>query len=136
MSIPASRLAAIAVGGALGATLRYAIGTWIQALRVAESRPGEATFPWVSVVVNLSGCLLIGLLAGLFHQRLMDHPDLGAFVFVGVLGAYTTFSTFALETLLLFEKGSVALALTNGLGSPILGVVGVWLGAVLGRLVR
>ena len=134
MPTTTTRVLAIAGGGALGALLRYGVATWIQTSRIAYGRPAGASFPWGTVGVNLSGCLLIGLLAGLFQRRLLDHPDLRAFVFIGVLGAYTTFSTFALETLTLLEEGSLGLAFVNGLGSPALGVVGVWLGSLLARL--
>lgn len=123
---------AIAAGGAMGAVLRYGVGGWVQDTRLAE--PGRwfgAALPWGTLVVNLSGCLLIGLLAGLMQRRLLVHPDLRALVLIGLLGGYTTFSTFALETLRLVQEGSLGAALANGLGSPLLGLVGVWLGDML-----
>jgi fluoride exporter len=134
MSSTTTRLLAIAAGGAAGALLRYAVAGWVETSRLAYGRPAGVSFPWGTVAVNLSGCLLIGLFAGLFHRRLLEHPDLRAFVFIGVLGAYTTFSTFALETLTLLEEGSPGLAFANGFGSPALGVLGVWLGSLLAHL--
>lgn len=128
------RILAIALGSALGAVLRFQVSGWIERSRLlASGRFFGGVFPWGTLLVNLSGCLLIGLLAGVLHQRLLVPPDVRAFVLVGCLGGYTTFSTFGLETFRLLESGSWELALANGLGSPILGVVGVWLGATLVR---
>lgn len=133
MSTTASRLAAIALGGALGALLRYGVTILVHG-RLASGRLFGASFPWGTVAVNLSGCLAIGVVAGLFQRRLFESPQLGAFLLIGVLGSYTTFSTFAFETLGLFRQGSPGLALLNGLGSPMLGLLGVWLGDSLSRL--
>ena len=128
------RILAIALGGALGAVLRFQVAGWVERSRLlASGRFFGGVFPWGTLLVNLSGCLLIGFLAGLLQQRLLAPPDLRAFVLVGCLGGYTTFSTFALETLRLIHSGSWELALVNGLGSPILGLVGVWIGAALVR---
>ncbi len=127
------RFLAIAAGGALGALARYALTVGIQGSRwVATSRLGSA-FPWGTLAVNLLGCLAIGLLAGLFHRRGTVDPELRAFLLIGLLGGFTTFSTFALESTALLKGGSYGLALLNAVGSPLLGLFGVWLGDSLSR---
>ena len=121
---------AVGAGGALGAVLRMVIGGWVQSGAV---RPGA--FPWGTFVVNLTGCLAIGLCVGLLQKRGLGESQVQAMVLVGLLGGYTTFSTFALETLGLIHQGSYGAALANGVGAPILGVVGVVLGDALSRWV-
>jgi CrcB protein len=90
------RWLAVFVGGGLGATLRYAIGGWVQ------SAIGSF-FPWGTLVVNASGCLAIGVLATLLEERSLLGPSWRLFLLVGVLGGYTTFSSFGLETWRLVE---------------------------------
>ncbi|MCB1035185.1 MAG: fluoride efflux transporter CrcB [Acidobacteria bacterium] len=127
------RTLSIALGGALGALARFALSGWINSFSYMDSgRPG-AVFPWGTLAVNLAGCLGIGLLAGIFHRRVVA-PELRALLLIGFLGGFTTFSTFALESLELVRGGSTGLALANALGSPLLGLAGVWLGDALSRL--
>ena len=122
---------AAAAGGAVGAYLRWALGGWLQ--RAAWASPANQYFPVGTLAVNLSGCFAIGLLAALVHERLLLAPPARTFLLVGVLGGYTTFSTFALETLTLIEEGSFALATLNALGSVVFGLLGVAAGALLAR---
>lgn len=127
------RLIWVAAGGALGSALRYLLGGWVQTARwVDRLTGGWPVFPWGTLAVNLSGCLAIGLLAGLFEQRLAS-PGLRLFLLVGVLGGFTTFSTFGLETQRLLEEGSLALAAANAGLSLGGGLLGVLLGLALGR---
>lgn len=129
------RLLAIGAGGALGAVLRFLTSEVVGQSRWAQpSRFLGSSFPWGILVVNLTGCLAIGLVTGLCHRRLLLQPDLRAFLLVGLLGGYTTFSTFSLDTLELLRGGDHLPGLINGLGSPILGVLGVWLGLSLTKL--
>jgi CrcB protein len=119
-------IAAIAAGGSLGALARYGIDVGIE-------QRAEALFPWSTFVINLSGCLLVGVLIGTLVDR-HDTPEwvrLG--LVVGFCGAYTTFSTFAQETLGLVEERIAALAVLNGAGSIVLGVVAVFVGERAGR---
>ncbi len=129
------RLLVIGAGGALGAILRFLTSEAVSHSRWAQpSRVLGSSFPWGTLVVNLTGCLAIGVATGLCYRRLLLHPDLRAFLLVGLLGGYTTFSTFSLETLELLRDGDHLPALINGLGSPILGIFGVWLGLSLSKL--
>jgi len=114
----------IALGGALGASARYLL------VGVVQSFSGSL-FPLGTLVVNALGSFLLGY----FYEAALRSavtPELRAFFAVGVLGAFTTFSTFSYETLGLLREGATLPALLYGLGSPVLGVgaalVGVWLG--------
>jgi CrcB protein len=125
------RILAIAAGGACGALLRAAVSGWIQQSRLGAHRLGSPVFPWGTFLVNLSGCLAIGLLVGFLERRFSLSPELQAFLLLGLLGGYTTFSTFALEAVQLLESGSPWLALTYALSSPFFGILGVLLGSGL-----
>ena len=124
---------AVAGGGALGAWLRYQVSGWVH--RSVWSGGLSDRFPLGTFVVNLSGCFLLGLLAGLFYERSSVTPGLRAFLLIGVLGGYTTFSTFAMESLDLLRYGSWGLALTNVVASPTLGLLGAYLGSTAARAV-
>lgn len=115
----------VALGGALGATLRYGTSVWM--LQLWEEPRVMATW-----TVNLVGCLLIGILAPMLG-RVGLADELQFFLVVGFLGSLTTFSTFSLETMVLWQEGFGAAALINAVGSVVLGLVCVWLGLHLGR---
>ena len=117
----------VGLGGFIGASLRYATG-----LFVGRFVP-EAQFPYGTFVVNVLGCLLIGFLAGFTDSRLILNDTSRAFVFTGMLGAFTTFSTFSYETLGLFQNGQTSPALTNLGLQIILGLLAVWLGIQLSK---
>jgi CrcB protein len=119
-------LIAIALGGSVGAVARFLVANSIYAWL------GRG-FPHGTLFVNVSGCLLMGLLTELMLQRFAMAVEYRAAVLVGFLGAYTTFSTFALETLYLFEQGSLLKAFLNIFLSTVLCVTGVWFGLVWGR---
>lgn len=120
-----SRLLMIAVGGALGALLRYGISGW--AYRLA----GEG-FPWGTLAVNLIGCLAIGVLWAGFERSPLP-AEWSGFLFVGLLGAFTTYSTFALESMNLLRDGEVALALVNVVASSVGGILLAFGGLAAGR---
>ncbi len=119
---------AIAGGGAVGALLRFWVSTWVYA------RLGR-DFPWGTLAVNVVGSLLMGLLYILLIERLSVPPVWRAALLVGLLGAFTTFSTFSIETLNLIEDGALLRALMNILLSVTLCLFGAWLGVLLGRTI-
>jgi fluoride exporter len=119
------RVVYVAAGGALGATARYLLSTWI------AGRAGP-DFPWGTFVINLSGSFLIGLVLGLVEAGSLS-SDARLFLAVGVLGGYTTFSTFTYESLGLIAEGNLAAFLFNSLGQFTSGLVAVYLGLVLSR---
>jgi CrcB protein len=122
----------VALGGALGSVARYACS-------VTAARWLGAGFPWGTLFVNVAGSFSIGLLAALVavDGRPLLGADARALVIVGVLGGFTTFSSFSLETLELARGGALGAAALNVVGSVALCLVGVWLGfATAGLLNR
>lgn len=115
----------VAGGGALGSMARYGISEW------TRSRFGER-FPWGTFAVNVSGSLLLGLILGLALTGKTSR-EARAFLGAGFMGAFTTFSTFSLETWALFESGKLAAAALNVIGNLGLGLVGAAAGFALGR---
>jgi len=117
---------AIAAGGAVGALLRY----WTSI--AVHSRLGAA-FPYGTLAVNILGSLLMGFLYIWLIERMAAGPALRAFLLIGVLGAFTTFSTFSMETLNLMEAGHPGKALANVLVSVIVCVAAAGLGVLAAR---
>ena len=113
-------------GGGAGSMLRYAVGLWVE----ARTGPG---FPWGTFAVNVSGCFLIGVLATLADEHRLITPAARLTLVTGVLGGFTTFSTFGLETWELVEDGRAALALVNVFGSIAAGLFAVAVGVALTR---
>jgi len=111
----------IAAGGAFGSVLRYAVQGWVQRL-------GGGVFPIGTLAVNVSSCLAIGLLAGFFAGPQLIREEYRIGLTVGVLGGYSTFSTFGLESFNLANDGEFRLALLNVLLSCGVGFAAVWLG--------
>lgn len=121
-----TQLLAIALGGAAGALLRFWVSTGVYALL------GRG-FPYGTLAVNLLGSLAIGFLSVLFLERLSLGPEWRAGVLVGLLGAFTTFSTFSFETLALIEQGRLGAAAGNMAVSVAGCILATWLGLMLGR---
>ena len=115
----------IIIGSGAGGVLRYLLSRWVYSL-------SSGSFPIGTMVVNLSGCLIIGFLTGIFEQWIIS-PNMRLFVFVGFLGGFTTFSTFGLETFNLLKEAEIKYALSNLLISNILGVGLVFAGFILSQ---
>jgi CrcB protein len=114
--------AAVGLGGAVGSTLRHAVN-------VATARAFGEPGPWATAVVNASGCAVIGVLAGLAAGgRLPLPPPARLFLFVGVLGGYTTFSSYALDTFTLAQGGRHLAAAANAAGQAVIGLAAVTMG--------
>ncbi len=121
-----SQALAIAAGGAVGALLRYWTSLSVHGLL------GRA-FPYGTLTVNVVGSLVMGVLYVLLLERLTLGPEWRAALLVGLLGAFTTFSTFSLETMNILEQGAYLKALLNVLLNVTLCLAAVWLGIVTGR---
>ncbi len=115
----------IGVGGFLGALLRYSVSG------VVQSWSKSLHFPYGTLVVNLLGCLLIGVLSQVAEVRGVISPEARSFIFIGLLGAFTTFSTFGNDTVSLFQEGKDLLSFINIGLHLVLGLSAVWLGRSL-----
>jgi fluoride exporter len=120
-------LLAIALGGMIGATARYKVSTWITV--------SAGGFPWATFWTNVSGSLVLGALLVVLVERFPPSRYAQAFAGTGVLGAYTTFSTFSVETDLLVKDGHVGTAIAYVVASLVVGIAVAWLGIVLARRV-
>ncbi len=116
----------IAIGGAFGAVLRYGASVSVYSVL------GRG-FPYGTLFVNVSGSLLMGLLSVIMLERFDVGPEWRAAVMVGVLGSFTTFSTFSIETLNLLEQGELWRAMANIVLSVFVCLVAVWFGVLIGR---
>lgn len=114
--------AVVGSGGFIGALARYGLSGLV------HRQVPLAAFPYGTLVVNLLGCLLIGVLAGLADSRQLFGPEFRLFALIGVLGGFTTFSTFGYETLALVRDAEYLRAVTNVSVHVILGLALVWLG--------
>ena len=121
-----SQVMAIAVGGAFGSVLRYGLSTWVHTF------VGRG-FPYGTLAVNVLGCLAMGFLFVLLVERMGESALWRAGLLIGVLGGFTTFSTFSIETFNLIEQGAMAKAAGNMAASLILCVGATWLGVILAR---
>jgi CrcB protein len=119
----------IGLGGALGSMVRFGLGSFID----TNVQKTGYVFPWGTIIVNVTGCFIIGFIftisAG--EGRLMLGSLTRQFIMIGILGGYTTFSSFSLQTLTLAQSGQWWGAVANVLLSVVLCLVGVWLGALL-----
>jgi CrcB protein len=120
---------AVALGGALGSLARF----WLAAAIAVLTGP---RFPWGTLLINVLGSFVIGLVAAvtLLPARVAMHPDVRVFLMVGICGGFTTFSAFSLQTLELLQSGAVGAALGYMTGSLLLCVGAVWVGWLLGRV--
>ncbi|MBX9951580.1 MAG: fluoride efflux transporter CrcB [Candidatus Obscuribacterales bacterium] len=120
----------IFVGAGIGGVFRFLCSTFVQKMT------GGWMFPLGTFAVNMLGCLLIGYLMQLSESRGVFQAEGRLFVFVGVLGGFTTFSSFGLETFHLLRDGEYMFAIANAVGQVVLGLVLVWLGIVAARLLH
>jgi CrcB protein len=119
----------VGIGGAIGSIARAGMTDLV-------TRWVGKDFPFGTVVVNITGAIVMGLLAGYGETepgKLIFSPGARAFLMIGVLGGYTTFSSFSLQTFLLMEQGNITGALLNVLLSVLLCVAGIWLGFTMIR---
>lgn len=123
-----SRLLLIGFAGFAGTLLRY----WISG-EIAR-RYGE-TFPLGTLVVNALGCFIIGFLFYFFYERALGSPVLRTAVFIGLLGGFTTFSSYGLQTFTLLRDGELFFALLNVAASNVVCLVLVWLGYSLAKVI-
>jgi CrcB protein len=120
-------VALVFVGGGIGSVFRYLLATGLQ-----KNLPGP--FPSGTFAVNLAGCFAMGLVGALGLERAAISPEARVFLMVGILGGFTTFSSFAWETLGLLTVRDVLRATLYVAGSVFLGLLGAWLGRLLGRM--
>lgn len=114
----------IAVAGLVGTLVRY----WLSGF--VARRYGE-TFPWGTLVVNLIGSFLAGAIYHLAEERLLISPTMRPIIFIGLLGGFTTFSSYGLQTFTLLRDGEIGLATLNVAVSNVLGLLMVWIGYVV-----
>ena len=111
----------VGAGGFLGSIARYLVSGWVQ--RAAEN----SWFPYGTMAVNILGCIVIGVLAGLAENRGILTPHSRAFLLIGVLGGFTTFSSFSYDTTSLFNDGRILAAVLNIAVQVVLGIAVTWL---------
>ena len=114
----------VLAGAGLGGLARFIAGSWIMAKYGGR-------FPLGTFVINVTGSFLIGVLMTLLTERLHPHPNWRLFLVVGILGGYTTFSSFEYETYEAVRDGAHWLGMLYLIGSVVVGYIGVWLGALL-----
>ncbi len=110
-------LAVIALGGVAGAEARYGLSVLLP--------HGVGGWPWATLLTNMSGCLLIGVLMVVITERIRPHPLVRPLLGVGVLGGYTTFSTYAVDTVTAIQSGRAAMAVLYAVATPLLALVAV-----------
>jgi CrcB protein len=116
----------VALGGAIGSSMRYGVNVW-------SGRAIGAEFPWATLIVNIVGCFAMGLLTGLLALRLQLTQELRLFLTTGILGGFTTFSAFALDAAALAERREFNVATIYVLASVVLSLGAVFLGLTLAR---
>lgn len=114
----------VGLGGGIGSVFRYLTSVWTQKLV-------QSAFPWATFIVNVLGCLIIGILVGFFTKQQIENSDLKLFFVTGFCGGFTTFSAFALENMKLFQTGNSLLALLYIALSVIVGIFAVWTGIMI-----
>lgn len=112
----------VALGGALGSVARFKLGGWVLHYAV------DWRFPAGTFAVNVIGCLAAGVLAGLGERYSLFSPEARVFLFVGILGGFTTFSAFGVETMFLLRRGDVWVAGLNVVASVLCGLGALWIG--------
>jgi fluoride exporter len=118
----------VGIGGFVGSVLRYLVSGWVQHLSKSLD------FPYGTLAVNLIGCLLIGFLGELAEARGVLTSETRLLVFIGLLGGFTTFSSFGNDTLNLARSGQMANSLANVAVNVVIGLLLVWLGRTVAYL--
>jgi fluoride exporter len=118
----------VALGGALGSVARYKLSGYILHHTI------DWRFPAGTFAVNVVGCLIAGVLAGLAEIHELLSPEARLLLFTGILGGFTTFSAFGLETMYLLKRGEVLVAAANIVVSVVAGLLALWLGMALGSV--
>ena len=113
----------VAMGGGIGACLRYGAGLWL-------FKP-SMSFPWPTWWINIVGCFAAGIFFAFSQKFPVLQQEARLFLMVGILGGFTTFSSFGLETFQLFRQGQTVLALSYALSSVVVGVIVLWIGFYL-----
>ena len=116
----------IAIGGAIGSVARYLFST-------AVLRATGSLFPVGTFAVNAAGCFVFGVIAGAAEHRVALAPEARAFVFIGILGGFTTFSSYAFESFALIRDGQFVWATINLVGQVLIGVAGLAAGVAMTR---
>jgi len=124
-----TKLLLVGAGGFIGSVFRYAVGGAVQTLSQSVA------FPYGTLAVNILGCFCMGILSELVDTRALISTDTRAFLIVGILGGFTTFSAFGNETMNLIRDGEAALALINVGTQVLLGLGAVWLGYTLAYMI-
>ena len=122
-----TRLLLVGAGGFLGSVLRYLLGSWVQTAFGGR-------FPLGTLVVNVLGCFVIGLLMGVAEVRSVLSPEVRLFAAVGVLGGFTTFSNFSYDTVELWRGMTSFAAMLNATANLALGLLATWMGLALARM--
>jgi fluoride exporter len=120
--MPMKALLIVAVGGGLGSMARYLLSGWVL------HRAMSWQFPLGTFIVNVLGCLFVGVLGGLVVKQDLLSPDARLFLFTGIAGGFTTFSAFGLETFHLLRKGEVGIATAYVVLSVLVGMLFLWAG--------
>lgn len=121
------QVVAVFVGGGIGATLRYWLGGAVYKFMGAD-------FPYGTLLVNVLGCFFIGFVMSVFEERFVVQSTLRLFLTIGILGGFTTFSTFSFETIALLREGSYLRGSANVVYSILNGLGATWLGSAIGKL--
>ena len=116
------------LGGGLGATLRYGMSGMVHRIMGSD-------FPYGTLVVNILGCLLIGALMSVTEDRILLHPRMRLFLAIGLLGGFTTFSTFSYETVALLRSGAFLYGMLNVLLSVCVCLLATWIGTIIGKII-
>jgi len=114
-------------GGGIGATSRY----WLQG---AVYRIVGTQFPYGTLLVNVLGCLAIGILMTVFEERFLISPSLRLFLTIGILGGFTTYSSFSYETIVMLQEGNYFAGSANMVYTTLSCLGATWVGTILGKL--
>jgi CrcB protein len=116
------------IGGGTGAVFRYLLSGWVYRVMGTD-------FPYGTLAVNIIGCFVIGLFLTMAEDRFLISPSFRIFFAVGVLGGFTTFSTFSFETVGLLKDGAFTIGLLNVMVSITVGLTATWVGTLAGKII-